>query len=255
MYKEFTAAYWRAHLKLPDDYSVEGMLIYGAWDEKRFFGLLEASLSRQGVAYQKTDLPDFLDRMMEFVINGKRYWFAVSYGGALLSEYIHLACMFGSQKNIFIGTCGGLNDELRSGDFILPTYVYGNESTTRLYQRDVTDHRHVPDQAFAERLAADIATSFTVHRGPTVTCQAMMGETVQDIRDWSAEGYSGVEMEAATVVAVSNHFSVPSAALLLVGDNLIKGEAVGGEGYENARAFRESAREEQYRVAIKELLS
>lgn len=254
MYKEFSASEWRKLLKLSDDYSISGMLIYGGWDKQRYFTILEERLVQQGVQFQINVLPDFLNRMLEFVVDGKRYWFAVSYGGALLSEYLHLACVFGSKKNILIGTCGGLFDQLNSGDFILPTFVYGNESTTRLYQREVLDHRHIPDQALGESFARDVDNKYRVHQGPTMTCQAMMGETTQDIKDWSAEGYYGVEMEAATVIVVSKHFQVPALVLLLVGDNLVKGEAVGGEGYENTREFREVAKLEQYRVAILELL-
>lgn len=254
MYKEFTAAEWRKLLKLSDDYLVSGMLIYGGWDKQKYFTILGDRLTQHGVRFRMHTLQDFLNGMLEFVVNGKRYWFAVSYGGALLSEYLSLACLFDSKKNIFIGTCGGLFDQLNSGDFIIPTFVYGNESTTRLYQREVLDHRHIPNQDLGENLARAINSKYRVHWGPTTTCQAMMGETFQDIKSWSAEGYYGVEMEAATVVAVSNHFWVPASALLLVSDNLIKGEALGGEEFENTREFREEAKLEQYRVAISELL-
>ena len=254
MYKEFTAPEWRKLFKLPDDYSVSGILVYGAWDKPKQTSILEKHLADMGIEFQLNPLPDFLSGMSELVIDGKHYWFAVAYGGAILSEYVHLACMFGSRKNILIGSCGGLFEQMNSGDFILPTYVNGNESSTRLYQREVSDHKHMPDQALGDSLTNRIDAKYKIHRGPTITCQAMMGETLQDIKDWSAAGYFGVEMEAATVIAVSNHFKVPATALLVVGDNLIKGEAVGGEGYENARVFREEVRVQQYHAAILELL-
>ena len=82
-----------------------------------------------------------------------------------------------------------------------------------------------------------------------------MGETLDDIKKWQAEGYYGVEMEAATVFAVSNHFKVPTSALLIIGDNLIKGETVHSEGYENTKEIRKGAKIEQYRVALTELLA
>ncbi len=254
MYKEFTAVEWRKLLKLPEDYTVSGMLIYGSWNKEKNFEMLKKSLIQQSIKFEIQRLPSFLGELLEFIVEGKKYWFAVSYGGALLSEYLHLACLFGSNKNILIGTCGGLFDQLATGDFIIPTFAHGNESTTRLYQRDVVDHKHFPSQLLSDSLVKKIDSHYTIHRGPTITCQAMMGETLADIKDWSMNGYYGVEMEAATVIAVSNHFTIPASALLLVSDNLIKGEAVGGEEYESARAFREGAKEEQYRVAISELL-
>lgn len=255
MYKEFTATEWRKLLGLVDDYSISSMLVYGAWDKEKQRIRLEKALTAFGVQFTVNTLPGFLSGVTEIVVGGKCFWFGVSYGGALLSEYLHLACMLGSQKNILLGTCGGLFDQLNSGDFILPTFSYGDESTTRLYSPESVDHKHFPNELLGESLAKRIDAKYRVWRGPTNTCQAMMAETLKDIEEWAASGYYGVEMEAATIFAVSNHFKVPASALLVVGDNLIKGEAVGGEGYENARSIREEATAEQYRVALEELLA
>jgi hypothetical protein len=41
----------------------------------------------------------------------------------------------------------------------------------------------------------------------------------------------------------------------MVGDNLIKGETVASESYNNRKAAREEARSEQYRAALDELLN
>jgi uridine phosphorylase len=82
----------------------------------------------------------------------------------------------------------------------------------------------------------------------------MMAETFEDVTKWSEQGYLGVEMEAATVFAVSNHFAVPSGAILFVGDNLIRGESVFDESYKRSWHLREAVEAEQYRVAIAELL-
>jgi len=48
------------------------------------------------------------------------------------------------------------------------------------------------------------------------TCSAMLGETREDIQGRSSEGYYGVEMESATIFAVSNHFHIPSAAMIYI---------------------------------------
>ena len=63
-----------------------------------------------------------------------------------------------------------------------------------------------------------------------------MAETFEDVKNWSKEGFLGVEMEASTIFAVSKHFNVASTALLIVGDNLIKGETVASESYKNNKA-------------------
>jgi len=255
MYKELTAKEWKTTFGFPEDYSIEGMIVYGTWNKQKELGILEQSLKDLKVEYQINKLPDFLiDGVFEIVISNKKYWYSVSYGGALLSEYLHLACMFGSKKNILLGSCGGLFDQSESGDLLVPTFSFGNESTTRIYEPQAEDHKHVPSADLTESLIKRINPGFKIWKGPTITNQAMMGETLEDIKKWQAEGYYGVEMEAATVFAVSNHFKVPTTAFLIIGDNLVKGETVHSDGYESARATRTKAKEEQYRVTFGELL-
>ena len=84
-----------------------------------------------------------------------------------------------------------------------------------------------------------------------MTCQAMLAETEADVKVWSEQGYYGVEMEASTLFAVSNHFGVPSAAILRVGDNLIENETVHSESF----AKNKSARLEQKHVLSRAVIS
>lgn len=82
----------------------------------------------------------------------------------------------------------------------------------------------------------------------------MMAETKEDIDAWMEKGYAGVDMESATVFAVSNHFNVPSAALLRVADNLAKNELVTDVSYESLRAQRTAIHKENYEAALKVLM-
>jgi purine-nucleoside phosphorylase len=252
MYKSYSASDYRSFFALSENYRVEGMLVWGGWNRRQKISVLQESLMGRGAQFNV--LPNFLARMLEFAIDGRSYWFDVSYGGARLSEYLHLACLFGSRKNILLGTCGGLDVKVNACDFVVPTFSYGNESTTRVYRPEVCDHKHFPSKELSDRLAHAIKPSYKVWQGPTITNQAMLAETIEDVKRWSEQGYLGVEMEAATVFAVSNHFAVPSAAILFVGDNLIRGETVLEAAYKNGKQMREVTESEQYRVALAELL-
>jgi purine-nucleoside phosphorylase len=83
----------------------------------------------------------------------------------------------------------------------------------------------------------------------------MAGETWEDVLNWSKQGYFGVEMEASTVFAVSNHFNVPSAAILRIGDNLIEKETVMDINYESSRDLHRQVSQDIFDAAVKELLS
>lgn len=97
------------------------------------------------------------------------------------------------------------------------------------------NHQHMADAELSGRLVQKLELEHKVWHGPTITCQAMMAETWEDIQQWSLEGYYAVEMEAATVFAVSNNFKVSSTALLFIGDNLVQEKTVLDVNYELSR--------------------
>ena len=255
MYRSFTAADYQKHLNLSDNYKVDGFIIFGTFRSTPYKQLKEA-IDELGLnAEYKSVLPktssyyEFLKPITEFIVDGKTYWFVVAYGGTMLSEWLHLACLFGSQKNIVIGSCGGLLKEADTPDIIVPTLAYANESTTRMYEP--TAHcKHTANKALSERLIRRLQAEHKVWHGPTVTCQAMMAETWDDVLGWSDEGYYGVEMEAATVFAISNHFKRQSAALLVIGDNLVAEKTVLDVNYEEGGRRREQARGDMLKAAL-----
>lgn len=255
MYKNLSSDDYKKFLDLPSEYRVDGMLCYGTWARAKQVEVFKNTLEKLDKKYEYGSLKGFLEQIVEFNVEGKKYWFDVSYGGTLLSEYLHLACLFGSKKNILLGTCGGLSPEVPGSSIILPTFSFGNESATRMYDPVAIDHKHYSDTTLTSNLKKRLDARYKYWEGGTITCQAMMAETSEDVQTWSAEGYLAVEMEAATVFSVSRHFQVPAAAILFVADNLIKGETVADKDFQKNKLVRAEMREEQYRVALEELLN
>lgn len=255
MYKSFTASDHRKDFKLPLDYYVSGFLSYGAWDEKKYIEKLYSALDKLKVVYTAKKLEGFLSNIYEIKIANKVYWFSVLYGGAMLSEYIHFACLFGSNINIHLGSCGGLYNKMNALDLLIPSCSYGDDSITRAYQDEIKDHKHYSDKKLSNLLIEKISINTKAWHGPVVNCQAMMGETYEDIVAWSNDGYYGVEMETATVFSVSRHFKVKSAALLYVADNLIKGETVNSEEFLNQGELRNKLENYIYSIGLSALLN
>jgi purine-nucleoside phosphorylase len=254
MYRQFTAAEYRKHLKLPINYRVDGFLIYGTF-RKFPYQQLEDSLKKQGYKYELSKIGDeYFDPVLTFKVMDKTYWFTIAYGGTMLSEYLHLASIFGSNKNILLGSCGGLKKGASTLDIIIPKWSHGDESSAKSYQPS-NGGKHLANAAMSDRLAAKLSQKYVVHRGSTVTHQAMAGETWEDVLNWSKQGYFGVEMEASTVFAVSNHFNVPSSAILRIGDNLIEKETVMDINYESSRDLHRQVSQDIFDVAVEELLS
>lgn len=255
MYKSITAEQYRSHLGFPADYKVDAMLCYGTLYEQRVLSQLQYVINDLGLDAQITEMPDeFLRFAKQLRVGEKNIWFAIGYGGAWLSEYLHWACLFGSKKNILLGSCGGLKPGIKQGDFIVPDSSFSEESSARIYNRE--SNIHLPDNQLSERITNLLKHDGTkVWRGPMVTCQAMIGETIEDVKKWSADGYYGVEMEASTVFAVSSHFNVPCAASLYVGDNLIEEHNNMSEEYAAEADTRKQNQVKQLKMAFSELLT
>lgn len=255
MYKSFTAKEFKKLLNIPSDYSVEGFISYGAWDEAKHFAIVAEALDELGIAFTSQKLDGFLSHVLELTIDNNIYWMTVMYGGAQLSEHIHLASLFGSKRNIHIGSCGGLYNEMKSLDMLIPSWSYGNESTTRAYEPEAIDFKHYSDTALSRLLGSNVQGDYKIWDGPVVTNQAMMGETWEDVQSWSKNGFYGVEMETATMFAVSKHFHVPSAALLYVSDNMIKGQTAGDDSHLQEKAARELAKRAVYKAGLRTLIA
>ncbi len=224
MYKSYSADTYRHILNLPSDYTVHAVLVTGAMQRRDRSQLLREAAAGLGVPveYEQVQENGFFENVTVLNFKGKRVWFDIVYGGAYLSEFVHVACLLGSSKNILIGSCGGLKVGANAGDLVLPTASYGDESSTRLYHPEDNTHIFRADPNLTNVLQARLASDYHILNGPLVTCQAMLAETWQDIVAWSEAGYMGVEMESATLFAVSNYFKFPSAALIFIADNLIE---------------------------------
>lgn len=253
MYRNFSPDEHRKHFSLPENYQVSGFLCHGTWKRDEEIENLQIALKEMGISYSINELPGFLRRMVEIKIGSKNFWFDVPYGSARLSEYLQLACLFGSKKNILIGTCGGLSPKINSFDIIVPTFSYGEESSAKAYASN-DSNKYYPDKKLRGELIKNIKPKFNTFEGPTITWQAMLGETREDIQKWSDENYLGVEMEASTVFSVSSFYKVPSAAALVVADNLIKNETTLSESYKDASQRRYEIRQELIKILINILL-
>ena len=248
MYKSLTKQDILKLLKLPSNYKVDGLIVFGTHPKSTQYPYLYGALKKLFPNYKKeTKIKNrFLSDIKSFKIGNKRIWFDVVYGAAYLSELLHVACMLGS--------CGGLRKDMKTGDIVLPVASFSNESATRMYQRNNESFLYFADKNLRLEIKNQLNPQYTIHEGNLVNIQAMLGETKEDIENWIANGYYGVDMESATFFAISNHFKVPSTALLYVAENLAKEELVTSEQYQALRRDRLKTRRENYKIALKTVL-
>lgn len=243
MYKTLTREELCKLVNFPQKKEVDSVIVYGTSPTKRDekIKILNKVLSEFSNVKKVHNIQnDFFSTIYEFQIGNKLIWFDLVYGGAYLSELLHLACMLGSKKNFLIGSCGGLQKNLKSGEIVIPRYTYGSESSTRRYQPEIKDNKHYADEKLRNTLLHEFK-DYKTYDGAIITCQAMLGETEEDIKRWSKKGYLGIDMESSTLFAVSNSFNVPSVALLHISDNLVNNILYGSKDFKkNKEYMRES---------------
>lgn len=258
MYKSFSAEEYKKFFGLAEDYIVDGLMLHGTWNLEKELENLKTALYEVDENYAITTIGDpesFIGKQgLEIIVKGKLLWFFTVYGSSKTSEFTHLASLFGSKKNILLGSCGGLLRGAKMGDIIIPTQSASDGSSTFIYDRTKADLQP-SDKRLSESLANSIVGLYAVHHQKTATCQAMLGETFEDVQEWSMKGFAGVEMEAAAFFAVSNHFNTPSAAVLRIADNLIENETVHSESFITSKAARSNQKLELNKIVINELVA
>ena len=253
MYVDYKASDYLEHLKLPADYKVESILVVGSWNVLGKTTQLAEVLKDYFPAAKLKPLPAaFLSTGRELSYQGRVSWFFVEYGGAKLSELLHIGSLLGSNQNLLIGSAGGLQPDLQAGDIILSSAAYKDGSMSQLYDQSEQQKHVAADLDLLQVISQKLDDKVAI--GKTMTCQAMLAESRALIKRWSQQGYLGVEMEAATVLAVSKYFAVPAAAMLVISDNLIAETTVLDDQYRLARPTIATTSRRLYKVALDLLL-
>lgn len=136
-----------------------------------------------------------------------------SASAALLEEVIEK----GAKRLLFWGSCGSLDKSITGGHIIVPTAAYRDEGTSYHYSPPA-DYIEVET---ADRLTEILKEMSVPHvRTRTWTTDAIYRETRREMELRRAEGCSVVEMECASLMAVSQFRGIPVYQFLYAADCL-----------------------------------
>ena len=132
----------------------------------------------------------------------------------------------GVKKILRIGTCGGLQPDLKIGDLIVGMSAAPADSTALHY---VGNEAHAPTSDFALLHAAvhharELGKAVRV--GPIVSSDIFYNPDSGQYQRWSDRGVLAVEMEAAVLFTLGALRKVQAGCLLLVSDIVVEGEFV-----------------------------
>ena len=134
--------------------------------------------------------------------------------------------MLGVQRILRIGTCGGLQPDLKLGDLIVAISAVPQDSTALHY---LAGEPHVPTADWdlvhgAVHAAKELGKPVRV--GPIVSSDIFYDPDKERAQRWSDRGILAVEMEAAVLFTLGALRKFKAGCLLTVSDVVVEGEFV-----------------------------
>jgi DeoD family purine-nucleoside phosphorylase len=129
----------------------------------------------------------------------------------------------GAQRLIRVGTCGGLQPDLRLGDLVVAISAVPGDSTALRY---TGGEAHAPTPNFGVThglIHSAKELKLRPHVGPIATSDTFYDPDPDRHRRWAARGVLAVEMEAAVLFTIAALRGVEAACVLTVSD-IISGE-------------------------------
>ena len=178
----------------------------------------------------------------------KKVAFCMAYGAPRTVEIIYLFGKIGTQLAVQIGTCGGLQSHLKSGDVILPETASCRDGVSHLYG---DNEASFADLNYVERAEKRlIARNHQTYRGGHMTFSSLFAETPEMMAAWHRAGYLSVDMETATTFSVAAYCGMSAVSLLVVWDDLTRGKRFLDPMTAEELAALERANESVYEVAL-----
>lgn len=129
-----------------------------------------------------------------------------------------LAYLDNLKSVIMLGMCGGIDDILEVGDFIIPSAAIRGEGTSRHYLPE--EFPAIPAMSVNLLcIGAVKKMKFTPRCGIVYTTDRRLWEFDEDfIRYLRRQRILAIEMELATLFSVAYHYEVPIGSIMLVSD-------------------------------------
>lgn len=237
---DLTADEWLEAMGLTQEEIPDVVIVEGSWWRK------ERQAWRLGYLTDVREL-NFPD-MYWGRYKDKKVAFCMAYGAPRTVEIIYLFGKLGTPLAVQIGTCGGLQSHLKSGDIILPETATCRDGVSHLYGDNEASFAHLPTVDLAEKLLAE--RNHQTYRGGHMTFASLFAETPEMMAVWHQAGYLSVDMETATTFSVSQFCEMSAVSMLVVWDDLTRGKRFLDPMTEEELADLNRANESVFEVAL-----
>ena len=155
-------------------------------------------------------------------------------GGPSLAIVLEELSMLGGKTFIRYGTAGALVPELDKGDYVIVTGAsYNQGGLFHQYFREDACISPTPDFEVTLALYSSFKTKgLKFFTGNVFSSDAFYAEDQEFAKKWSERGNIAVEMECATLFALSKMRKLRSGAVVVISDSLVKGGWISKEELE-----------------------
>ena len=136
--------------------------------------------------------------------------------------------MLGAKTIIRIGTCGGLQAYLKTGDSIVGISAWGSSSSIARIV-DNTDYSPLADVGLSNQLFQNISKKQQSYIGPIISNDLFYLDLKQHLHPLTKLGCLAVEMEAAGLFALGAKHQITTGCILTVSDLVYSDDLVRAE--------------------------
>ncbi len=180
---------------------------------------------------------------------GSKIMYCCAYGASRAVEPVHIFGLLGTSRVIQIGSCGGLQQKIKTGDILIPTDSFIGEGASQYYGQIIksTATKHLVERANQELMTLGLTT----HIGPHISTSALLQQSQELIKNWHTKGLYGVDMETSAVFSAAEYFKMDRVSLLFVWDELLEGRSWLDEFSEDEKLRQLRANRSIFEVALK----
>lgn len=231
---------WLEVMGLAPDDIPDLIILEGTWWEKEAY--------RTRLAHLDDALELSFPGMVWGRHRGRPVVYCCAYGAPRAVEPVHAFGAVGTRAVVQIGSCGGLQPSVRTGDVVLPERaVIGEGASTYYggYEMSQASRRLVGE---AERRLR--ARGFTVHRGLHLTISSLFMQPQGSIEAWCDAGYLGVDMETSAVFSAATHMGMEAVSMVFAWDELLRGRTWLDPFSEDEKGSQDAANAAIFEVAL-----
>ncbi|MFD2630165.1 nucleoside phosphorylase [Oceanobacillus kapialis] len=215
LYGEFTKEDWMEALHIKEEQIPTSFILHGEWEHA---WNLESWSELLG---QDQWLPTWNAVTGQY--NNTRIGFANVFGGPQAAILAHRFAILGTETMIQTGYFGGLSKQASYGDIFIATGAYMEDGVSRWYLPE-QNMVYADQELVKEAIAYCEKKGYSYVTGNIYSTSAMLTETTEMIKNWSNQGFIGVDMETATTFAIAEKYNRRAVGLLNLSDHLIQGD-------------------------------